>query len=139
MVVCFCFLGLNQQHGEVSILGVQMELQLVTYTTATVTSHPSCICNLHHSSWQRWMLNPLSRARDQTYNLMVPTRIHFRCTMAGTLRIQVLNTHLCFHMCTYIKKILKQTYQNIQISIFILLHLWLMEVPGPGIQSKPQL
>ena len=24
----------------------------------------SCICDLHHSSWQRHILNPLSEARD---------------------------------------------------------------------------
>ena len=26
---------------------------------------PSCICNLHHSSRQHWILNPLSDARDR--------------------------------------------------------------------------
>ena len=30
---------------------------------------------LHHSSWQRWILNPLSEARDQTHNLMDPHRV----------------------------------------------------------------
>ena len=29
----------------------------------------------HHSSWQCWILNSLSKARDQTRNLMVRTRI----------------------------------------------------------------
>ena len=40
---------------------------------------------LHHSSQQRWILNPLSEARDQIRNLMVPSRIRFHCTMTGTL------------------------------------------------------
>ena len=31
---------------------------------------------LHHSSWQRWILDPLSKARDRTRNLMVPSQIH---------------------------------------------------------------
>ena len=31
---------------------------------------PSHICNLHHSSWQCWILNLLSKARDQTQILM---------------------------------------------------------------------
>uniref|UniRef100_A0A8D1VUY0 Myosin light chain 1/3, skeletal muscle isoform n=1 Tax=Sus scrofa TaxID=9823 RepID=A0A8D1VUY0_PIG len=31
---------------------------------------PSHICNLHHSSGQCQILNPLSEARDQTHNLM---------------------------------------------------------------------
>ena len=37
------------------------------------TWDPSRVCNLHHSSWQECqILNPLSKARDQTCNLMVP-------------------------------------------------------------------
>ena len=45
---------------------------------------PSCVYDLHHSSWQRQALNPLSEARDWTCNLMVPRWIHFRCAMMGT-------------------------------------------------------
>ena len=40
------------------------------------TQDPSRVCNLHHSSRQRQILNPLSKARDQTHNLMVPSRFH---------------------------------------------------------------
>ena len=32
---------------------------------------PSRVCNLHHSSEQRQILNPLIEARDGTRNLMV--------------------------------------------------------------------
>ena len=67
---------------EVPRLGVQSELQLLIYTTAT--SGPSRICDLHHSSRQRWILNPLSEAWDQTCNLTVPSWICFRCAMMGT-------------------------------------------------------
>ena len=31
--------------------------------------------SLHHSSQQRWIINPLSKGRDRTRNLMVPSRI----------------------------------------------------------------
>ena len=55
---------------EVPRLGVESELQLLAYTTAIATLDPSCVCNLHHSSWQHWILNPLSKARDRTCNLM---------------------------------------------------------------------
>ena len=33
---------------------------------------------------QRRILNPLSEARDQTCNLMVPSQIRFRCVTMGT-------------------------------------------------------
>ena len=55
--------------------GVELELQLPAYTTATATRDPSCIRDLHHSSWQRRIINPLSKARDQTHNLMVPGQL----------------------------------------------------------------
>ena len=47
-----------------------------SYTTATATQDPSRICDLHHSSWQHWILNPLNEARDQTHELMNPTQDH---------------------------------------------------------------
>ena len=46
--------------------------------------HPSRLCDLHHCSRQRRILNPLSEARDQTRNVMVPSGIHFRCATMGT-------------------------------------------------------
>ena len=56
---------------EVPRLGVQSELQLPGYITATAMPDPSYIFDLHHSSHQRQVLNPLSKAMDQTHNLMV--------------------------------------------------------------------
>ena len=47
---------------EVPRLGVKSELQLVAYATAIAMPDPSHICNLHHSSWQRRLLNPPSKA-----------------------------------------------------------------------------
>ena len=54
------FLGLHMWHVEVPRLGVQLELQLPAYTTATAMPAP----------------NPLSEARDRTHNLTVPSWIH---------------------------------------------------------------
>ena len=51
---------------EVPRLGVKAELQLLAYSTATAVQDVSYVFNLHHSSWQHWILNPLSEARDQT-------------------------------------------------------------------------
>ena len=72
-------------HMEVLRLGVQLELQLLAYATATATRDLSRICELQHSSWQCQILNPPSKARDQTQNLMVPIWICFHCTVTGTL------------------------------------------------------
>ena len=50
-----------------SRLGVQLELQLPAYATATATRDLSHICNLRYRSvWQPPVLNPLIEARDQT-------------------------------------------------------------------------
>ena len=76
----FCFLGPHKRHMEIPGLGVQLELQLPAYATATATWDPSCGFDLHHSSRQRRILNPLSEARDRTRNL-----IHFRGATRGTL------------------------------------------------------
>ena len=46
----FVFLRLHLRHMGVPRLGVESELQQPTYTTATATPHPSCICHLHLSS-----------------------------------------------------------------------------------------
>ena len=65
-------------------LGVELELQLLAYTTATATWDRSHICELHHSSRQRWIHNPLSKARDQTHILMDTSQIRFHCATTGT-------------------------------------------------------
>ena len=44
--------GAHPQPMEVPSLGVQSELQLLAYTTATATPDPSHVCALHHSSKQ---------------------------------------------------------------------------------------
>ena len=53
-------------------------------STATAAWGPSLICDLHHSSWQHWILNPLSKARDRTCVLMDASQIHFNCVTTGT-------------------------------------------------------
>ena len=60
---------------EVPRLGVQLELQLLAFATAIATPDLSRVCNIHHNSRQCQILNPLREARDQTCNLMVPSRI----------------------------------------------------------------
>ena len=62
---------------EVARLRVELELQLLAYTRVRAMRDPSLICNLHLSSWQRRILNPLSKARDQTQVLMDTTQVHY--------------------------------------------------------------
>ena len=80
------FQGPQPWHMEVPRLGVELELQLPAYTRVTATRDLSHICDLHHSSRQYRIRNPLSEARDRTHNLMVPPRIRFRCATMGALR-----------------------------------------------------
>ena len=86
----FVFLGLHPWHMEVPRPGIQSELQPLAYTTATAMPDLSLVCDLHHSSKQCWILNPLSEVRDRTCILMDTSQIHFHCTMAGTLTLSVL-------------------------------------------------
>ena len=46
------------------------------YHKATATRDPSLVCNLHHSLRQRWVLNPLSKARDQTCIFVDTSWVH---------------------------------------------------------------
>ena len=71
----FAFLGLQVQHVEVPRLGVESELQLPAYTTATAVRDPSCICDLCCSSRQGWTLNSLSEARGRTCVLMDTSQV----------------------------------------------------------------
>ena len=59
----FVFLGPYPWHMDIPRLGVKLELQLL----ATAMQDLSCVCDLHHSSWQCWVLNALNKARDQTH------------------------------------------------------------------------
>ena len=69
LFIYFCFLGSNPRHMEVPRLPVETELQLLAYTTATWD--PSRICDLHHSSRQCRIPDPLREARDWTCILMI--------------------------------------------------------------------
>ena len=87
-VFCFLFffhvLGLYLWHMEIPRLGVESELQLPFYATATAMQDPSHICDLYHSSQQCWIPNPLSEAGDRTLILMDARWICFRCATTGT-------------------------------------------------------
>ena len=82
MLFCFfVFLGPHPRHTEVPRLGVPSELQPPASTTATATRDLSRVCDLHHSSRQRRILNPLGEARDRTCVLVDARQVR---TATGT-------------------------------------------------------
>ena len=62
---------------KVPRLRVELELQLLAYTTAPATPDLSCICDLQHSLWQRRILNPLSEVGDGTCVLRDASWVHY--------------------------------------------------------------
>ena len=104
------FLEPHMLHMEVPRLGVQLELQMPAYTTAM--QDPSHFCNLHHSSCQHWILNPLSEARDRTPILMDPSQIHYHWATMGTPKA-LLSTSLIlpfiFTFCIFLSSCLLRT------------------------------
>ena len=75
---CFFFLGLNLRHMGISRLAVKLERPSPVYTTAIATQGPSHVWDLHHSSQQHWIPDPLGEARDGTHILMATSQIHYR-------------------------------------------------------------
>ena len=59
-------LGLHSRHMDVPRLGAKSELQLLTYVSGTAPWDLSHVSELHHSSQQHQILNPLSKAKDRT-------------------------------------------------------------------------
>ena len=66
----FFFLQPHLRHLAFPRIGVEVELQLPAYPTATAIPDPSRICDLHCSLWQHSILNSLSETRGQTRILM---------------------------------------------------------------------
>ena len=70
-------------HIEVPRLGGKSELQLPNYTRAIAAWDLSRIFNLHHSSGQFQIPNPLREDKDGTHILMDTSQIRFHWTTAG--------------------------------------------------------
>ena len=58
----FCLFRATPTAQRAPRLGVESELQLLAYATATARPDPTHSCDLHHSSRQCQSLNPLSKA-----------------------------------------------------------------------------
>ena len=83
----FAFLGPYLQHMELPRLGVKSELQPPATAITTAVPDPSWVCELHHSSRQHWIVNPLKRVRDQTHILIYSSQILYHW---ATIRTPVI-------------------------------------------------
>ena len=125
----FCLFRATLAAHGCSRLGVESELQLLSYIIATATQDPSCICDLHHSSRQSRILNPLRKARDRTRNLMVPVQILFCCATRGTpykfifliTYPTIPNLYHLLHIKLLFKLILLESGFSLQILVLIIL------------------
>ena len=70
----FVFLGPPAAYGGTQARG-PIRAAAAAYTTATAARDWSRVFNLHHSSQQHWILNPLSKTRDQTHVLIDTSQI----------------------------------------------------------------
>ena len=59
----FLFRAVPMAYGSSQARG---RIRATAYATVTATRDPSHVCNLHHSSWQHGILNPLNKPRDRT-------------------------------------------------------------------------
>ena len=118
-VSLFCFLGPHLVHTEIPRLGVELELQLPAYTTATATWNLSHIYNLHHSSWQHWILTPLSEARDRTCILMDASWVCFCWATAGTPLWPIFNW-LVWFSCYWFLRVLYIFWKQFLYQIYAL-------------------
>ena len=69
---------------EVPGLGVELELRLLAYATATAMPDLSWVCDLCRSSQQCQILNPVSEARHQTHMLMDTSWVCYHSATTGT-------------------------------------------------------
>ena len=109
--------GPHLQHMEIPRWGVKLEL--LACATATATPDLSCICNLCHSLWQHWILNPLNKARDrihilidtsQILNLPEPQRELLLCPV---FNIFVLNiSSICIRTTSSVRHHPRSTWAN---------------------------
>ena len=112
------FLGLLLQHIEVPTLGVKLELQLPNCTTATVTQDLSHVCDLYHSLWQCWTLNPQSEARDGTCILMDSSWVLYDWSRTGTPRVCTFWFRCLFMAVLFIINLFVQSNNDLMLVFF---------------------
>ena len=88
--VCVCVFSGLFRVAPATYGGSQARGRIGATATGLYHSHSNAGSELCLWPTQRWILNPLSKARDRTRNLMVPSRICFRCTTTGTPPLYIL-------------------------------------------------
>ena len=107
----FFLFGPHLRHMEVpKRLGVELELQLPAYATATAMPDLSHICDPHQSLWQHRILNPVSKARVQTFLLMDTVSGFLTYWATGNSKLLYLN--YLHSLIYYPVEILFQFYQG---------------------------
>ena len=87
-------------------------------TTATATQDPSRVCNLHHSSEQHHILDPLIKARDWTHILVDISQICFHCATTGTPSYTILySNYIPIKLEIKRKKTIPYTELNLNFSL----------------------
>ena len=130
------FLRLHLQHVEVPRPEVESELQLLAYTTATATPDLSCIFDLHRSSQQCQILNPLSKDPVSSRILagFVSAVPQWELFMFHSY-ISFFDSVMCFDniLCWYIKILRYFSFFFFFFFFFFWLYPQHMEIPWPGL------
>ena len=103
-VFFFSFQGHTWEYIEVPRLGVESKPQLPTSPPAVQDRSP--VCDLHHSSWQCQILNPLSGSRDWTHILMYTNWVlsplsHNRNSSSYPVKILMFSCKYCERLTTH--------------------------------------
>ena len=100
MIFFSSFLGMHVQHMEVPRLGVESDLELLSYATAAAMWDLSCFCDQYCISMWCQILNPLSEARDQTLILMHTSQVCYWWATMGTPMMLFLKKITTCVFCT---------------------------------------
>ena len=127
-IFIFTFRAAPAAYGS-SQARVELELQLPAYTIATATLDLSHICYLHCSLQQCQILNPLSKAKDQTHISWILIRFLTHWATVGT---PVLFFFLYLFISWYFQKDLRPlTKINRRTITFRMDNPW-----GPAVQHS---
>ena len=107
----FCFFRATPAADGSSQARSQIRAALLAYSTALGTQDLSHICDLHHSSWKCWILNPRSEARDRTHILIDTSQVQFPWATMGIPQI-----HKIIYLTIYQSPIISQSL-SIHLSI----------------------